>query len=210
LGRLVDKYNRPVDRYGNLLDIWGNPMRKPGNSSNLHGYRPQDRRDYYTYNDWGTVAGRRGYILYKRTDLNSWPQSSLRFSYGLLGEYVRWRGGTRGIWGIGIEAVFGFVDDNLRASLSVNPRLTRRDLEMEAVTVIRSYVDSNVTSLVVQDGEYYVQYRTQSQDRASSDEDVFVRAFVTEAQADTAVSAAAKGEDIVPSAQLPMQAEPDR
>jgi hypothetical protein len=198
LGRLVNDYGRPVDRDGNRLDAWGRPMMKP-NQKYRHNdavYPLDDRRRGDLFRDrevWGADRPRAGVIVSPRSDLTVWPQASLRFSYGLMGEYVRWRGGVRGAWGSGIEGVFSYVDDHLRASLRINPRLTRRDLEMEAVTVIRGYVDTNVTSLAVQDGEFFVEYRTQVQGQVASDGQTLVRTMVTEAGAESAISAAAKG-----------------
>ncbi|MDR1081235.1 MAG: hypothetical protein LBQ79_09830 [Deltaproteobacteria bacterium] len=188
-GTYVDQFGRTVSPNGNRLDAWGKPI--PDSS---RSYRdPQSRRGDLLY-DGMIISPRAGVVISPRTDLSTWPQTSLRFSYGALGEYVRWRGGIRGAWGrSGIEGMFTYVDDHLRASLAVNPRLTRADLDYTAVTVIRSYVDTNVAALAVQDGEFYVQYRTQTQGRTSSADRGMYRTYVTETGADSAFSAANPG-----------------
>lgn len=196
-GTYVDQFGRTVTRNGNRLDPFGRPI--PNLST------PRDRRDdrrggLYpdNYRAGVVISPRAGVVIATRSDLTVWPQTSLRFSYGAMGEYVRWRGGVRGAWGSsGIEGMFSYVDDNLRASLAVNPRLTRSDLEYAAVTVIRSYVDTNVTALAVQDGEFFVQYRTQTQGSTSSDKGEMFRTYVTVAGADSAYSATSQGGPVV-------------
>jgi hypothetical protein len=180
-GRYYDIYNRRVDRQGYPLDSYGRRIRSPGYGGSIwlppadpHAPPPVQRR----YRK-----------VYRRTDLSDWSVGSFRFSYGLMGEYSKWRAGYRGVWGPDVHAVFTVVDGNLRASLLANPRLTRRDLELEAVTVIRAYVDRNVTSLAIEDGAYFVQYSSGAASPSQPSGDGYVATPVTEQGVDVLLSA---------------------
>ncbi|MDR3152878.1 MAG: hypothetical protein LBW85_01065 [Deltaproteobacteria bacterium] len=177
---LTERLDPHAGRRGKRPDRWGNPSLRPFGS---------DRGDLAPF-DGPRRRAARPRTVYRRADLSSWPQSSLRFSFGLVNQYGKWRGGIRRSWGSGIEAIFGIVDDRLKASISVNPRLSRRDLELEAVTVVRGYIDQNVVSLILQDGEYLVLFKDPAKAGAEADEEGYVRSLVTEADAEALMSSA--------------------
>jgi hypothetical protein len=195
--------NRPGNRPGN-----DNANKKDDGSVYLGDGRP-DRRgrgrhrdrspfhDYRGYRDGWGGHGRRGDRnpwlwnrpglgspkYYSRHDTRTWPQASINFTWGLYGQYSRWRDNPgRGYSDSRIGALFSYVDQNVAIRLSARSNPTPKQIEYETLVLINDYVNQNVETIAVStDGSYYVMFRS-----VKEGEGDWVPTEVTEAEVEKA------------------------
>jgi hypothetical protein len=60
-----------------------------------------------------------------------------------------------------LQALFVYVDDALAISISSHPNWSNAQLDAQAMLIFRDYVDRNVTTMMVENGTYYIMYRNQ-------------------------------------------------
>ncbi|MDR2611696.1 MAG: hypothetical protein LBG06_02265 [Deltaproteobacteria bacterium] len=198
-GRMTDERGRPVDRMGRRLDSNGRPVFNNQPDGRVVFVYPDGRRSDRYHSEDPARPRRRRFSFCRPDGTPRWRGESRRFTYGIVGEYSRWRGGTGGVYGLGVLGLFSYVDERLKASLIINPGLTRRELERKAVEIVGDYVERNVTMIAMRDGEFYVQFRTGMQGDVSLDGESFERTPVTERGADTFLADLERSPDKVPA-----------
>ncbi|MDR2406003.1 MAG: hypothetical protein LBE27_06500 [Deltaproteobacteria bacterium] len=122
-------------------------------------------KDNWDHDRWDKDHGyynSNGNRYYSRHDRRTWPQASVNFSWGLYGNYSRYRNDpSHGFSDSRFGALFTYLDSNLAIKFGgvVNP--SKKQVEYETLVLINNYVDENVETIAVNnDGSYYVQFRS--------------------------------------------------
>jgi hypothetical protein len=106
--------------------------------------------------------GQGGARYYSRHDNGTWPQATVNLSWGLYGEYSRWRDDPyRGFADPRFGAMFSYVDRNVALRLAAIPDPTPRQVEYETLVEINAYLNDHLETIAVgSDGSYFVMFRS--------------------------------------------------